>query len=65
MIKPVWPILCPRSSQCLMPARSVRSVYFHISNYEEVGHGAAAGIPGDVAELICVDMAVVGRGQSK
>jgi putative aminopeptidase FrvX len=40
-----------------------RSVYFHISNYEEVGHGAAAGIPGEVAELISVDMAVVGRGQ--
>lgn len=41
----------------------VRTVYFHISNYEEVGHGAAAGIPCDVAELVCVDMAVVGRGQ--
>lgn len=41
----------------------LRSVYFHISNYEEVGHGAAAGIPSDVAELICVDMAVVGKGQ--
>jgi putative aminopeptidase FrvX len=40
-----------------------RSVYFLISNYEEVGHGAAAGIPSDVAELICVDMAVVGKGQ--
>ena len=40
-----------------------RTVYFHISNYEEVGHGASAGIPADVAELICVDMAVVGRGQ--
>ncbi len=40
-----------------------RSVYFHISNYEEVGHGAAAGIPSDVAELITVDMAVVGNGQ--
>src|SRR5215211_2535501 len=36
-----------------------RSAYFLISNYEEVGHGAAAGIPSDVAELICVDMAVV------
>ncbi len=44
----------------LSPARSV---YFHISNYEEVGHGAAAGIPADVVELITVDMAVVGRGQ--
>src|SRR5215211_6411094 len=40
-----------------------RTAYFHISNYEEVGHGAAAGIPSDVAELICVDMAVVGNGQ--
>ena len=41
----------------------VRSVFFHISNYEEVGHGAAAGIPSDVAELVTVDMAVVGHGQ--
>jgi putative aminopeptidase FrvX len=40
-----------------------RSVYFLISNYEEVGHGAAAGIPSDVIELISVDMAVVGDGQ--
>ena len=40
-----------------------RTVYFHISNYEEVGHGAAAGIPSDVVELVTVDMAVVGRGQ--
>lgn len=40
-----------------------RSVYFHISNYEEVGHGAAAGIPADVVELVTVDMAVVGAGQ--
>jgi len=40
-----------------------RSVYFHISNYEEVGHGAAAGIPEEVAELVTVDMAVVGEGQ--
>ena len=41
----------------------MRSAYFLISNYEEVGHGAAAGIPSDVAELISVDMAVVGEGQ--
>ena len=44
----------------LSPARSV---YFLISNYEEVGHGASAGIPSDVEELVTVDMAVVGRGQ--
>lgn len=41
----------------------VRSVYFLISNYEEVGHGASAGIPDEVAELVTVDMAVVGEGQ--
>jgi putative aminopeptidase FrvX len=41
----------------------VRSAYFLISNYEEVGHGAAAGIPDEVAELVTVDMAVVGPGQ--
>src|SRR5215510_9191343 len=40
-----------------------RTVYFLISNYEEVGHGAAAGISSDVAELVTVDMAVVGAGQ--
>ncbi len=41
----------------------VRSAYFLIANYEEVGHGASAGIPDDVVELLTVDMAVVGRGQ--
>jgi putative aminopeptidase FrvX len=37
---------------------------FHISNYEEVGHGAAAGLPADLSELVTVDMAAVGEGQS-
>ncbi|OGO68414.1 MAG: peptidase M42 [Chloroflexi bacterium RBG_19FT_COMBO_56_12] len=45
----------------LSPAQTT---YFHISNYEEVGHGAAAGIPAQVAELVVVDMAAVGDGQS-
>jgi putative aminopeptidase FrvX len=35
-----------------------------ISNYEEVGHGAATGLPNDVKELLTVDMAAVGRGQN-
>jgi len=35
-----------------------------ISNYEEVGHGAAAGIPPETAELLVVDMAAVGEGQT-
>jgi putative aminopeptidase FrvX len=34
------------------------------SNYEEAGHGAAAGIPPDVIELVTVDMAAVGDGQT-
>jgi len=40
-----------------------QTTYFHFSNYEEVGHGASAGIPDDVTELIAVDMAAVGLGQ--
>jgi putative aminopeptidase FrvX len=35
----------------------------HFSNYEEVGHGAAAGIPDDVVELLTIDMAAAGEGQ--
>jgi hypothetical protein len=37
-------------------------VVYHYSNFEEVGHGASAGIPDDVAELIAVDMGVLGEG---
>jgi putative aminopeptidase FrvX len=37
---------------------------FHISNYEEVGHGAASGFPNGLAELVTVDMAAVGEGQT-
>jgi putative aminopeptidase FrvX len=35
-----------------------------ISNYEEVGHGAAGGFPPDLAELVTLDMAAVGEGQT-
>jgi putative aminopeptidase FrvX len=35
-----------------------------ISNYEEVGHGAAAGFPPEMAELVTVDMAAIGKGQN-
>ncbi|MDP2994867.1 MAG: M42 family metallopeptidase [Anaerolineales bacterium] len=41
-----------------------RTTTLLISNYEEVGHGAAAGIPADVEELLVVDMAAVGEGQN-
>ncbi len=45
----------------LQPAQDV---YLLFSNYEEVGHGAAAGIPSQVGELLTVDMAAVGEGQA-
>jgi putative aminopeptidase FrvX len=41
-----------------------QTTFLHISNFEEVGHGAAAGIPAEVGELVAVDMAAVGEGQS-
>lgn len=36
----------------------------HFSNYEEVGHGAATGFPEDMRELVAVDMAAIGEGQT-
>lgn len=36
----------------------------HVSNYEEVGHGAAAGFPADMVELLTLDMAAMGKGQT-
>ena len=44
--------------------KPAQTSYWHISNYEEVGHGAAAGIPTEAAELLSVDMAAVGEGQT-
>ncbi len=41
-----------------------RSLYALFSNYEEVGHGASAGFPADLRELIVVDMAAIGEGQT-
>jgi putative aminopeptidase FrvX len=45
----------------LQPAQQTT---LHISNYEEVGHGAASGFPPDLVELVTVDMAAVGEGQA-
>ena len=42
----------------------MQDTYLLISNYEEVGHGAAAGLPPEVTELLTVDMAAVGEGQT-
>jgi putative aminopeptidase FrvX len=44
--------------------KPAQTTYLHFSNFEEVGHGAAAGIPADVAELVVLDMAAIGDGQA-
>lgn len=41
-----------------------KDVGFYFSNYEEVGHGACAGIPESARELLVLDMAVIGEGCS-
>lgn len=38
--------------------RPKQTTTIHISNYEEVGHGAATGFPPDLVDLLTVDMAV-------
>ena len=45
-------------------AQPRQMTYLHVSNYEEVGHGASTGIPPQVAELVAVDMAAIGDGQT-
>ena len=45
----------------IKPAQTTHLLF---SNYEEVGHGAATGIPADVRELVVVDMAAIGNGQT-
>lgn len=45
----------------LQPAQDTT---FHFSNYEEVGHGASTGFPEGLRELVAVDMAAVGVGQT-
>ncbi len=44
--------------------KPLQDTTLHFSNYEEVGHGAASGFPPNLAELVAVDMAAVGEGQT-
>jgi putative aminopeptidase FrvX len=48
------------TSKAVLPG----DVHVFVSNYEEVGHGAAYGIPDEVEELVVIDMAAVGEGQT-
>jgi putative aminopeptidase FrvX len=45
----------------LQPAQDTT---LHFSNYEEVGHGASTGFPEKLRELVAVDMAAIGEGQT-
>lgn len=49
---------------CDANLQPMQRTHLLISNYEEVGHGAAAGFPPDLAELVAVDMAALGEGQA-
>ncbi len=40
------------------------TTHFFISNYEETGHGAAGVFPAEVDEVVALDMAAVGDGQT-
>ncbi len=44
--------------------RPTQTVTVLIANYEEVGHGAASGLPDNLQELLAVDMAAIGEGQN-
>lgn len=44
--------------------RPAQATTILIANYEEVGHGGAAGFPDGLAELLAIDMAALGDGQS-
>lgn len=44
--------------------KPAQDTLLHFSNYEEVGHGAATGFPEGMRELVAVDMAAVGEGQT-
>lgn len=48
----------------LKEAKLANTVFFFISTYEEVGHGASAGIPENVREFIAVDMGAPGNNQN-
>jgi len=56
----IYGTLCALANSGLRPRQRTT---IHFSNYEEVGHGGASGFPGDLADLLVVDMAVVASHQ--
>ena len=56
----IFGAVCAMDAAGQPPAQNTTILF---STYEEVGHGAAAGIPPEVVELLAVDMAAIGQGQ--
>jgi putative aminopeptidase FrvX len=50
--------------QALAGQRPAQTTTILLTNYEEVGHGGAAGFPDNLYELVAVDMAAIGDGQN-
>jgi putative aminopeptidase FrvX len=44
--------------------KPAQTTYFMFTTFEEVGHGASAGLPEEIEEVVVVDMAAVGVGQT-
>lgn len=44
--------------------RPANTTHILIANYEEVGHGGAAGLPENLTELLTIDMGALGDGQN-
>lgn len=57
-------IVAAVKAMCDAGIKPAQRTVLHISNFEEVGHGAAAGIPPEIVDLVAVDMAAVGEGQA-
>lgn len=43
--------------------RPAQDIAILITNYEEVGHGGASGLPDNLDELLAIDMGALGNGQ--
>jgi putative aminopeptidase FrvX len=57
----IYGALIALSEAGLKPAQDTHIL---IANYEEVGHGGAAGFPDGLAELLTIDMGALGEGQN-
>jgi len=57
-------MLAAAKALCDAGLRPAQTTFFYISPYEEVGHGAASGIPAQVKELLVIDMGALGDGQN-